>query len=189
MTVAKAFSPDVRVMASLSISLLLQSLVVAPCFAATFDVRQVRMTPGAGKQAGAKYVIQCGELLPGGGTLSSASYVIQTGCGATLRAVVSAAKPMPTFEPFALAGNRPNPFYRHTTIYYYLPAATSIRIDIFDLSGRLIRSIIPGEQGPGWQVAAWDGTDEGGRAAAIGLYHYRLLAGSSVVHGRMIKLQ
>ena len=74
--------------------------------------------------------------------------------------------------------NHPNPFNPRTTISYYLPSRSRVRLAIYDPAGRLVTDIIDREQGQGVYDAFWDGRDRGGRRVASGVYFYRLTAGS-----------
>jgi hypothetical protein len=75
-----------------------------------------------------------------------------------------------------LLGNRPNPFGSQTTIQYALPRAANVRLVIFDVRGRVVRTLVDGAQGAGPQFAIWDGKDDRGSVAAAGTYIYRLEA-------------
>ncbi len=80
---------------------------------------------------------------------------------------------------FALHPNHPNPFNPRTTITFELPSESPADLVIFDLSGRLVKTLINGRVlGSGEHEAVWDGRDDGGRQAAAGVYLFRLVAGS-----------
>ena len=79
---------------------------------------------------------------------------------------------------YKLYQNVPNPFNPTTTIHYEIPAGlAAIRLQIFDVSGRLVRRLVDGYVGPGRKSASWSGLDTSGRPVASGLYFYRLEAG------------
>jgi hypothetical protein len=75
---------------------------------------------------------------------------------------------------------RPNPFNPRTTFGYSLATESMLTIRVYDLAGRVVRTLVAGERGPGEHVAVWDGmTDSGGRAAS-GVYFAKMEAvGSS----------
>jgi hypothetical protein len=76
---------------------------------------------------------------------------------------------------FRLAQNYPNPFNPVTTFTYDLPVATPVKLSIYDLTGRLIRTLRNGTVEPaGRHKATWNGRDDQGRAVAAGVYFYRL---------------
>ncbi len=79
----------------------------------------------------------------------------------------------------SLGPNVPNPFNPVTSIPYAVPAAAGervvpVRIDVFDVRGRLVRRLVHGEQAPGRYRALWDGRDDAGRPAQSGVYFARL---------------
>lgn len=77
-----------------------------------------------------------------------------------------------------LAQNYPNPFNPITTISFSLPAAAKASLNVYDLSGRLVRTLLNGEMvDAGPREAVWRGRDEDGRQVAAGVYFYRLEAG------------
>jgi hypothetical protein len=75
---------------------------------------------------------------------------------------------------YTLAQNVPNPFNPRTTIRYTLPERADIRLVVYDLTGRRIRTLVRGVQQPGRYSVVWDGRDETGRDVASGIYLYRL---------------
>jgi hypothetical protein len=91
--------------------------------------------------------------------------------------------------PLALEQNVPNPFNPVTEIRYYLPEAVDVRLEVYDISGRLIERLADGQQTKGWQSVRWEGTDAAGRPVASGVYFYRLRAGKEVVSKKMILLR
>jgi hypothetical protein len=81
-------------------------------------------------------------------------------------------KPLPT-EVFVRA-NTPNPFSHGTSIAYGLPRAQSMRLAVYDVSGRLVRVLVDGVTPAGEQTIQWDRRDSGGRVMPGGVYLYRL---------------
>jgi hypothetical protein len=77
-----------------------------------------------------------------------------------------------------LAGNYPNPFQPRTTIAFDLATPGPVRLDIFDIRGRLVTRLYEGEMGTGRFTLRWDGVDSRGNSVAAGIYFYRLEAGS-----------
>lgn len=83
-------------------------------------------------------------------------------------------------EGFRLLPNRPNPFNPSTVIAYALPpgAETFVsRLEIFNLLGIRVRTLVEGRQPAGTYSVIWDGTDASGRRLPAGVYVYRLTAG------------
>jgi hypothetical protein len=81
------------------------------------------------------------------------------------------------FDHPTLASIQPNPFNPRTTVAFELPAEARVRLRVFDMSGRLVRTLLDGEvRGAGEHHAVWDGLDAHGRAAAAGVYACQLEA-------------
>ena len=78
---------------------------------------------------------------------------------------------------FALSQNYPNPFNPSTTIRYALPGDANVRLRVYDIAGRLVKTLIQGTQNAGYYYVMWDGTDNTGKAIASGIYIYELVAG------------
>jgi subtilisin family serine protease len=76
---------------------------------------------------------------------------------------------------FALEQNYPNPFNPSTTIRYALPSAGPVRLTIYSILGERVRTLVDAEaREAGYHEAVWNGTDDGGRSVASGVYIYRM---------------
>ena len=75
-----------------------------------------------------------------------------------------------------IAGVAPNPFNPRATVWYELPRAGVAALVVYDLRGRLVRTLAHGPLEAGRHRAEWDGRDEAGRAVAAGAYVLRLTA-------------
>lgn len=80
------------------------------------------------------------------------------------------------FAPSALAV-QPNPFNPATEISFGLARGGHVKLEVFDMRGRLVRTLLDEARGPGEHRIPWDGRDAGERPAAAGLYLARLRAG------------
>jgi hypothetical protein len=88
-----------------------------------------------------------------------------------------------------LHGNSPNPFNPVTLIQYELPTAGRVDLAVYDLSGRLVRTLVAAELlDAGRQTAPWNGRDDDDRTVASGVYFYRLEVGGEVLTKRMVLL-
>ena len=88
------------------------------------------------------------------------------------------------------ASNHPNPFNPSTTIMYSLPQAGHLKLAIYDVRGRLVKTLIDGERPAGAdQEVVWDGTDSQGSAASSGVYFYEARAAGGVKVGKMTLLK
>jgi len=90
---------------------------------------------------------------------------------------------------FSLAQNYPNPFNPSTTIRYQLEASRVVRLDIFNLLGQRVRTLVDAPQEAGVHSVRWDGRNEAGEAVASGVYVYRLRAGSFVATQTMLLIR
>ncbi len=85
--------------------------------------------------------------------------------------------------------NHPNPLNPSTTISFYLPERCAVRLEVFDVAGRCIASLIDESIDKGSHTAEWKGTDLNGSVAASGVYFYRLTAGKKTISKKMILLR
>ena len=86
----------------------------------------------------------------------------------------------------ALGQNYPNPFNPSTLIPYQLATPSPVRLEVFNILGQRVATLVDGQQGAGAYVARWDGTDAAGRAAASGVYFYRLTVDGGHWTGKMV---
>ena len=75
---------------------------------------------------------------------------------------------------FVLKQNYPNPFNPSTTIEFTLPVAQRVILEIYDISGQLVKTLIDALKPAGIYKVDWDGTNEAGEQVASGVYFYRL---------------
>ncbi len=73
-----------------------------------------------------------------------------------------------------LVGPFPNPFNETVVIPFYLPQRQFVRLEIYDVSGRLVKRICEGDQGPGACSLTWNGSDEREQKVASGIYLVKL---------------
>jgi hypothetical protein len=87
---------------------------------------------------------------------------------------------------FGLLPSTPNPFARETRIAYRVEADGPVRLEIFDISGRLVRSLVDQVQAANEYETAWDGRDRSGRGLSAGVYFLRLKAGGKTASQRIV---
>ena len=81
----------------------------------------------------------------------------------------------------------PNPTRSAATVVFDLPMRSSIRIDVLDLQGRVVRTLAEGrEYGPGRWSMRWDCRDQAGRPTASGIYFFRLATDSGSLTRRLV---
>ncbi|MFQ5650467.1 MAG: FG-GAP-like repeat-containing protein [bacterium] len=92
-------------------------------------------------------------------------------------------------DNFVLRQNYPNPFNPQTTISYRLPGHARVKLVIYDLLGRTVRTLLDTPQPAGSYEITWDGKDESGAGVSSGIYFYHLRAGTLAATRRMLLLQ
>lgn len=77
-------------------------------------------------------------------------------------------------DQLSLGQNYPNPFNPQTNIYFQLPSKSAVSLDVFDVLGRRIATLIDRVMDAGGYTITWNGIDSAGRPASSGIYFYRL---------------
>jgi subtilisin-like proprotein convertase family protein len=88
-----------------------------------------------------------------------------------------------------LEANYPNPFNPTTTIAFALPKTSQVQLRVYDLSGKLVKTLAEETMPAGQHQVIWTGRDDNGRQAASGMYFYRLVAESQTLVGKMLMLK
>ena len=91
-------------------------------------------------------------------------------------------------EPF-LGQNYPNPFNSYTAIPYQLSEGGSVRLDIFDLAGQRIRTLINSRKKPGYYEAMWDGSNDQGASVSTGIYLTKIHANGFTKVRKMLMIK
>jgi hypothetical protein len=77
-------------------------------------------------------------------------------------------------DKFALGLNYPNPFNAGTTIRYAVSENAQINIDIFNVNGQKIKTLLDAQMSPGNYQVTWNGSNDQGIRVASGVYIYRM---------------
>jgi hypothetical protein len=88
-----------------------------------------------------------------------------------------------------LKGNYPNPFNPQTIISYAVKDRTTVRLEIYNLKGQLVRTLVNEWTDKGNHQVTWNGRDDSGNPVASGIYHYRMQAGDYKANRRMMLLK
>ena len=141
--------------------------------------------------AGGSYVL--------GGTTGQAEGGVAAGSGYTLQGGFWQGSLVPTDAPsgdepatslsFRLHGNTPNPFAASTTIVFTTASASDVELRIYDLAGRLVRTVLDRSLGAGRHQVFWNGDDDTGHPVAKGIYFTRLRAGAFEAHRKLVVLR
>jgi hypothetical protein len=89
----------------------------------------------------------------------------------------------------SLSAASPNPFGAATAIAFALPQAGPARLGVYDMTGRLVRTLAAGQLGAGIHRYNWDGADDQGHAVPGGVYLYRLEAEGRRLTGKVMALR
>ncbi|MFQ5639341.1 MAG: PKD domain-containing protein, partial [bacterium] len=92
-------------------------------------------------------------------------------------------------KEFALFQNYPNPFNPTTEISYNLPEAAEVKLQIFDILGRNVRTLVSQQQPAGAYSVRWDAHDDNGLAVASGVYVYLIKTNSFVAQKKLLFLK
>jgi len=86
----------------------------------------------------------------------------------------------------ALHSATPNPFPRTTSIEFELPRSGPVTLQVYDASGRLVRTLVNEGRAAGRHRVAWEGRGDDGREVAAGVYFARLVSGPRVARQRLV---
>jgi hypothetical protein len=88
-----------------------------------------------------------------------------------------------------LAQNFPNPFNPATTIAFELREPANVNLSIFDVGGRLVKTLVDGPMTAGLKQSSWNGTNDTGNPVSSGVYFYKLTAGERFLTKKMVLLK
>ena len=109
--------------------------------------------------------------------------------GAENSNVTSVKDPAGIPENFSLEQNFPNPFNPSTIIHYTIPQSANLintRLEIFNVLGQKVRTLINSRQSAGAHSVQWDGRDDAGKLLVSGVFIYRLKMGNFVDMKKML---
>ena len=90
---------------------------------------------------------------------------------------------------FNLYNNYPNPFNPVTTLRYDLPEDALVNITIYDIMGRIVRTLINSQQNAGFKSIQWNANNDAGSPLSAGLYLYKVETDNFVQTRKMILLK
>jgi hypothetical protein len=90
---------------------------------------------------------------------------------------------------FQLGQNYPNPFNPSTEISFSLPNAAHVELDVFNVLGQKVRSLVSSDMTAGEHTVMWDGQNASGATVSSGVYFYRIAAGNFTDTKKMMMLK
>jgi len=90
---------------------------------------------------------------------------------------------------YSLSQNYPNPFNPTTSISFHLPRTTDVKLEIFNIIGQRVTTLLDGEFKAGDHIVRWDGKNSNDQPVASGIYLYRLRAKDFVATKKMVMLK
>jgi hypothetical protein len=109
--------------------------------------------------------------------------------------VITIIEDQPTHEitmapsDFQLKQNYPNPFNPETIIEYQVPANGLVELNIYNVLGQKVRTLVNDVKAPGTYQVLWDGRDDRGNRLATGMYVYQLRGKNAMITKRMIMVK
>jgi len=107
----------------------------------------------------------------------------------TDREVLSAGAPAALPKKIVLSQAYPNPFNPVTTISYRLLEANHVRVDIYDMVGNKVRTLVSQTQNAGTKSYQWNATNDLGQSVSAGMYIYTIQAGDFIQSKKMVLLK
>ena len=88
-----------------------------------------------------------------------------------------------------MGNNYPNPFNPITKFTYSLTEDVRVRITVYDIQGRAVKTLVDSEQSAGYKSIQWNATNDAGAPVSTGLYFYIIQAGNFNQTKKMILLK
>lgn len=87
---------------------------------------------------------------------------------------------------FTLLQNYPNPFNPSTTIEYIIPEAGNVKVNIYDISGQLVKEFSSNFQNPGTHKIIWDSKNSNGQNVASGTYLFQVKFNQTILTKKLM---
>ncbi len=88
-----------------------------------------------------------------------------------------------------LSQNYPNPFNPTTRIDYSVVSDGNVTLNIYDITGRLVSTLVDGYVDSGYHSVMWNGLDSNGKMVAAGIYFYSLQSETSSMTRKMVYMK
>ena len=131
------------------------------------------------------YSAENGKELKVQADLDNSQYGVGVFSSGTLEVTDMLAVP----EEYYLTQNYPNPFNPTTTISFSVPSEGHVQINVYDITGRLITTLVDRNFSEGYHNVVWDGKDISGLDVSAGLYIYNLQAEGMSLTRKMVLMK
>ncbi|MBD3179754.1 MAG: T9SS type A sorting domain-containing protein, partial [Candidatus Latescibacteria bacterium] len=92
-------------------------------------------------------------------------------------------------KPVTLYQNFPNPFNPSTTLSFFIPERSAVRLDIYDTAGKKVKTLTEGVKEAGRYELEWNGRNSRNSEVSSGIYFYRLSAGRKVITRKLVLIR
>jgi flagellar hook assembly protein FlgD len=92
-------------------------------------------------------------------------------------------------RPFDRVTASPNPFFRTTAVQFSLPVASEVKVNVYDVLGRQVRTLQSGRLPAGEHRIVWDGRDANGTSRGGGIYFVRVQVGDQIISTKVVQMQ
>jgi len=164
-----------------------------PGGATALEIGWSTLDGGGGRSLAGSLVLHGSVAQPDAGALAGGSFVLRGGfwAAAGLTATGAGTAPGEPGRPpaFRLGAGAPNPFRRSTSLRFALPHDARTSLKVYDVAGRLVRTLVDADLPAGRHDAAWDGRDGEGRRTASGVYLLRMQAGTFGAVRKLVRIE
>ena len=133
------------------------------------------------------FLILTGKLLDGTPIEGRDCILINSSGGKLVKSV--SQDEMTAKERYMLNQNNPNPFNSETVISYSIPEKSDVILNVFNVVGKKVRTLVDTQMYAGHHSVIWDGRDDYGRAVSDGIYFYGIYVGAYRKVMRMLLLK
>jgi uncharacterized membrane protein YeaQ/YmgE (transglycosylase-associated protein family) len=154
--------------------------------AATSGLRLVAQLGNAQQNTSWALAVPAGEIYYWSVQALDACFAGSAFAGEQVYDTVTGVADPPLTMAFALRQNDPNPFNPRTTIRFEMKRPAHALLQVFDVAGRLVTTLVNEERSSGTQEVIWQGKDSNGKQVATGVYLYRLRTADFVETRRMV---
>lgn len=144
---------------------------------------------GGGQLTGGTLLINGTAGQPDAGLSSGGTYELQGGIWHSVQIATGIDGPSDRPQVHELLAPSPNPFNPRTTVRFRLASSTRVRVEIHDVRGRFVHTLLDDQRAAGEHTLVWDGVDDRGRTVASGTYYLRLSADGQVRTQKMALLK